>query len=86
MLRTSELKSKEVINIVNGESLGRIIDVDVDLSEGNIEGIVVPGEEKLFNLFSTGNDNYIPWSDIYKIGEDVILIKLEKTSNLEGGA
>lgn len=75
MLRTSELQSKEVINVNSGQRLGMIVDVDIDLQAGKIEGIVVPQEENMFSFFSADNDLYVPWDRIYKIGEDVILVE-----------
>ena len=76
MIKTSELKEKEVINIINGQRLGGIIDVDIDLGTGKVKGIVVPRQDKFFKFFNGKDDVYIPWSDIHKIGDDVILVKV----------
>jgi YlmC/YmxH family sporulation protein len=80
MLRSSDLQSKEIINIETGGRLGMIIDLDVDLEAGEVKGIVVPKEESVFNFFGKNEDLYIPWSDIYKIGEDVILVRAGQTN------
>ncbi|AGB41624.1 sporulation protein, YlmC/YmxH family [Halobacteroides halobius DSM 5150] len=78
MMRTSELETKEVINIDTGQQLGMILDVDINLNNGQIKGLVVPKDhQKVFSFFGKAEETYIPWSDIYKIGEDVILVKLE---------
>ncbi|GAB6100516.1 YlmC/YmxH family sporulation protein [Halanaerocella petrolearia] len=74
-MRTSDLETKEVINIDTGQRLGMIIDVDIDLNAGQIKGLVVPKGEKLFGLFGVDEDMYLSWNEIYKIGEDVILVK-----------
>ncbi|MCK8817387.1 YlmC/YmxH family sporulation protein [Natroniella sulfidigena] len=74
MIKTSELKAKEIINVSNGQRLGTIEDIDIDLVAGKINGIIVPKEEKFIKFFSENNDLYISWSNIEKIGEDVILV------------
>ncbi|MCK8826489.1 YlmC/YmxH family sporulation protein [Natroniella acetigena] len=76
MIKTSELKAKEIINVSNGQRLGMIEDIDIDLVAGKINGIIVPREEKFLKLFSENNNLYISWSKIEKIGEDVILVTI----------
>jgi YlmC/YmxH family sporulation protein len=75
-MRTSELSSKDVVDISTGQRLGEIVDIDINLSAGEIEGIVIPKQSGLLNLFSNKEDIYISWNDIHKIGEDVILVKV----------
>ncbi|WP_408955884.1 YlmC/YmxH family sporulation protein [Natroniella sp. ANB-PHB2] len=76
MIKTSELKAKEIINVSNGQRLGMIEDIDIDLAAGKINGIIVPKEEKVLKLFRENNNLYISWSNIEKIGEDVILVTI----------
>lgn len=76
MIRTSELQEKEVINIVNGQRLGNIIDIDLDLSAAQIKGVVIPQQAGFFKLFAANDDVYISWDKVYRIGDDVILVKL----------
>ncbi|MGM0500946.1 MAG: YlmC/YmxH family sporulation protein [Bacillota bacterium] len=76
MMRTSELTTKDVVDISNGQRLGEIIDIDIDLAEGKIKGIVIPKQAGLFNFLSKPENTYVSWDDIHKIGEDVILVKL----------
>lgn len=71
-----DFKHKEVINIIDGKRLGFVQDVTADLKTGTITEIIVPGNTKFFNIFSTGNELIIPWNNIKTIGEDVILIEL----------
>ena len=41
--------------------------------------IIVPGgTNKFMSLFSNSNDIVIPWNKIKCIGEDLILVELEK--------
>lgn len=71
-----ELRCKEVINIVDGTRLGHIVDVVLDLASGKICGIVVPGNKTIFSFLKGGNDLFIPYSQICKIGADTILVEL----------
>ena len=70
-----ELKCKDVINIIDGRRLGRMVDMVFDASRGKICGIVVPGE-KSFWFFKPNEDIFIPWCNILRIGEDVILVEI----------
>lgn len=69
-----DFKHKEVINIKNAKRLGHVQDVNADLKTGTITSIIVPGNSKFFNIFSTENDIVIPWENITCIGEDIILV------------
>lgn len=71
-----DFKHKEVINIIDGKRLGFVQDVNANLESGIITSIVVPGNNKLFNVFSS-NDIVIPWQDIKCIGDDVILVEVK---------
>ena len=73
--KAGELRQKEVINITDAKRLGFVSDVEVSLSGGIIESIIVPGKSKLFNFASSG-DFVISWDKIKKIGDDVILVEL----------
>jgi len=77
LLRVSDLRAREVINIIDGRRLGYIGDLDIDLDAGRVRGIVVPGQGKLLGLFGRDNDVYIPWEKIVKIGADVILVDIQ---------
>lgn len=70
-----DFKHKEVINIKNAKRLGFVQDVTADFETGTITNIIVPGNTKFFNIFSTGDELTIPWSSIKAIGEDIILVE-----------
>lgn len=74
MLKVSEVKMKEVINIFNGERLGYIYDFEMDLERGIIVAMVMPGNGRGLGFFSKPNDILINWDDIVKIGTDTILV------------
>ena len=73
-----DFKHKEVVNIVDGKRLGFVQDVTADLESGVITSIIVPGNSELLNLFAGNNDIVIPWQDIKCIGEDIILVEINK--------
>lgn len=70
-----EMREKEVVNIVDGKKLGRILDM-VFTNSGDVLGIVVPGEKRIFKNIAGGDSLFIPWKCIIKIGEDTILVEL----------
>lgn len=79
MLKNSELKLKDVIDIKRGKKLGFIDDIDIEVEKGQIKAFVVPAHQnKLFNFFLKKNEQVITWDEIRKIGEDVILVELNE--------
>ena len=75
MARSSELRSREVVNISDGRRLGLINDFEIDMATGQIKAVVVPGPSKLIRIFTRSEDMVIPWERIIKIGIDVILVE-----------
>ena len=69
-MRLSDLQLKEIVNISNGKRVGRIIDVNID-EKGNIINLVL--EDKRGRKFSHEEYNIL-WSQIVKIGDDIILV------------
>lgn len=80
MLSTDKLKNKEVINIFDARSLGFVSDIEVNLSEGKIEGIIIPTERGMLRWFGRGEDDImIKWENVKTVGDDVILVDLGQT-------
>lgn len=84
MLKTSDLKIKEVVNIIDGKRLGGITDIEIDVDTGRLTAIVVPGSGKFLGLFGRSEDIVISWDKITKIGFDVILVEVPGFSELKG--
>lgn len=76
MVKTSELRLKDVINVVDGRRLGLIGDLELDLEKGSIRSLVVPGVSRFLGLFGRDRDTVIEWHEIQKIGQDVILVEI----------
>ena len=74
--RGLDFKHKEVININDGKRLGYVQDVCADLETGKITSIIVPGSNKVLNLFVQSNEIVIPWQNIRCIGDDLILVEI----------
>jgi len=83
MLKTSDLKLKEVINVLDGKRLGTITDIEIDVDTGRLTAIVVPGTGKFLGLFGRNDDIVIPWEKINKIGSDVILVESAAFADLK---
>jgi len=62
--------------------MGNIIDLIFDCSCARITGLVVPGEKTFLSFFKSGNDIFIPYNKIRKIGTDIILVELTPVSAL----
>lgn len=76
--RLSELRNKEVINIKEGTRLGFISDVEFDMSTGKVLSVIVPGPSKFSSVFGKRDDYMIPFADIQKTGNDIILVSYEE--------
>lgn len=74
MVKISELKQREVININDGKRLGIVYDVEIDMEQGKVDALVIPGTGRVMGLFSRESDIVVSWESIRKIGTDVILI------------
>jgi len=75
MFRASDFKCREVINLSDGERLGFVFDMEINIETGEVCSIVVPGREKV-RLFGKCKGIVIPWECIKKLGEDTILVDL----------
>jgi len=74
--RIAELRQKEVINISDGRRLGFVKDAEVSLETGRVLSIVLPGPFSFLRLFGRETEMVIPWKDVRKIGEDIILVDI----------
>jgi len=72
-MRLSDLQSKKIIDIVSGTNIGNIVDISISDS-GQVDYFVIDHGKTIFSLGREENTK-IYWSQIHKIGEDVILVK-----------
>ena len=57
----SDLRYKEVIDLTTGQRLGYVCDAEIDLEQGKIVSLIVPGQKKLGGLLSGDDDYILPW-------------------------
>ena len=72
--KLTDLQCREVICVTDGRRLGFISDVLVELPEGKISAVVVPGPARLLGLAGRREDYIIPWHCIQRIGPDIVLV------------
>lgn len=76
----SELRTKEVIDVQDGKRLGRVMDLEFCPTDSRITALVVPADTSfLQTLRGEKCGLVIPWENIRRIGDDVILVS---TANL----
>ena len=68
----SDLRYKEVIDLTTGQRLGYVCDAEIDLEQGKIVSLIVPGQKRLGGLLSGDDDYILPWESISRLGEDKI--------------
>ena len=72
--KLTELRCKEIINICDGNRLGYVCDVMVELPSGCIAALIVPGPCRCGGLLGREYDYCIPWNCVCRIGDDTILV------------
>lgn len=72
----SELRSKIVVNLVDGKKLGNITDIIFEQSTAKVLGLIVPCSKNFFSFLKPQQDIFIPYHCICRIGEDTILVEL----------
>ena len=71
----TELTEKQVINLCDGKILGYIVDFKIDIYNGRLTAIILPGEGGFLG-FKRCTDVIIPWEKICKIGKDTIIVDI----------
>ena len=75
MITFSEFKKKDILDISSGRNLGRATDIVFGKNNGVIEKIITNGKKGGFLSCDTVE---IPYNSIVKIGDDAILIELNR--------
>ena len=73
-MKFTDLQCKEVICVSNGQRLGFVSDVLVEVPDGNVCAIVVPCQNHFLGGLGRREDFFIPWSCIKRIGPDIVLV------------
>ena len=77
IVKFSDLRCKEVICVADGRRLGFVTDVQIDIPDGYVKAIIVPGPCRFLGLWGRRDDFCIPWSCIRRIGPDIILVEIK---------
>lgn len=75
LARISDLRLREVINVTDGRRLGYIDDLEIDVATGQVTALILPARARLFHLFPRNEELVVPWSQLRRIGTDVILVE-----------
>ena len=74
MSKFTDLYCKEVVCLCDGRRLGFISDARIELPEGRICAIIVPGPNKVLGVCGRRDDYVIPWHCVKRIGPDIVLV------------
>ncbi|TWE08908.1 YlmC/YmxH family sporulation protein [Neobacillus bataviensis] len=83
-MKISEFQIKDVVNVSDGKRLGNIGDIEINLTTGKIEAVIISGNGRVLGFFGKDEEIIIPWKNIIKIGQDVILVRYKGTNELIG--
>jgi len=83
MIKVSDLRSRDVVNLIDGKKLGNIVDIDLDLEKGRVLSIIMPGRTRGFSFFTRKEEFVVPWNKIVRIGRDVILVEVPVASEMD---
>ncbi len=73
-----ELRQKDVINLHNGHLLGRVADLAFSPEDGCVTALVIAGAFSLCGYLRGDRGGLsIDWSQIQKIGDDVVLVDVD---------
>lgn len=84
MLTINEFQTKEVVGVGDGKRLGAVVDLDVNLTTGKIDAIIITGGSKKPRFLGKDENIEIPWRNILKIGADVILVRYQDSPEQRG--
>ena len=73
-MKFTDLQCKEVICSSTGQRLGFVSDVLLEVPEGCVRAIVVPGPCRFAGVAGRSDDYVIPWSCVQRIGPDIVLV------------
>jgi YlmC/YmxH family sporulation protein len=76
-----DLAEKDVINIKNGEVMGRFDDVEIDTRKGRITAFYIEEASKFIGMLGKTKPKRIRWEEILKIGMDVIIVNVDDDKN-----
>lgn len=77
MLYTN-LKNLDVVNVNDGNKVGKISDIEIDCNNGIVASLTILTVSKVKSFFRGESTIVVPWEKIVKIGDEVIIININK--------
>lgn len=72
-MRLSDLQNKDVVDVSSGVKIGNVIDVEISSETGTITKLIIYDKKGFIGMLR-GQEMFITWGQIKKIGTDVILV------------
>ena len=81
-MRLSELSGKEIVDVNQAVRLGVLGQTDLEINEknGQIEAMLIP-TLKWFGMKRQSGEIRVEWTQIKKIGNDMMIIDMEPIAN-----
>ena len=76
-LKFTDLQCREVICVRDGRRLGFVTDVQIEMPEGKIRAVIVPGPCRVLGVLGRHDDYVIPWCCVKRIGPDIVLVDIK---------
>ena len=76
--KISDLQERQIVNIADGKCLGNIKDIELNMREGTIQALVLPGTGGFRGFLQNQGELLIPWHKVVRIGVDVVLIDMSE--------
>lgn len=80
MINYLDLMDKEVVNIKNGEIIGRFDDAEMD-SRGKITAFYIEEGSRFMGMLGKSKPRKVKWDEILKIGIDVVIVNVDDEEN-----
>ena len=76
-----DLIEKDVVNIKNGEIMGRFDDVEIDTKAVKVQAFYIEETGRLMGMLGKSRERRVNWEEILKIGMDVIIVNVDDNIN-----
>jgi len=77
-MRLSDLQNKDVVDVITGQRMGNVIDVEISSETGSIVKMIIYERRGFIGALRGGEEVSVTWPQIKKIGDDVILVSRNK--------
>lgn len=81
--KISDLQERQIVNIADGRCLGDIKDIELNLQQGCIQALILPGIGGLRGFLQNQGELVVPWQKVVRIGVDVVLIDMPELAEGE---